>query len=117
MSLLGIGAPEMAIIAIVALLVFGPGKLPEVMGQVGRAIRTRRWKYSVYAPEKRGGKDPDSDRYVEQYLYDLANDPHERDNLVKDTRYAGVREDLRQKLKRRIVEAGEREPIIEAARD
>lgn len=39
MSLLGIGAPEMAIIAIVALLVFGPGKLPEVMGQVGRAIR------------------------------------------------------------------------------
>lgn len=39
MSLLGIGAPEMMIIAVVALLVFGPGKLPEVMGQVGRAIR------------------------------------------------------------------------------
>lgn len=39
MNFLGIGAPEMAIIAVVALLVFGPGKLPEVMGQVGRAIR------------------------------------------------------------------------------
>ena len=39
--------------------------------QVGRAVRTRRWKYGVVAPGKDGLADPGSDRYVESYLYDL----------------------------------------------
>lgn len=82
--------------------------------QVGRAIRTRRWKYSVRAPGKPGG-DPGSDLYVEDYLYDLENDPHERNNLVADPRYAGIRARLAEILKRRMVEAGEEEPVIQPA--
>ena len=35
----GLGAPELIIILVVALLVFGPGKLPEIGGAVGRGIR------------------------------------------------------------------------------
>lgn len=35
----GIGVPELLIIMVVALLVFGPGKLPEVGGAIGRGIR------------------------------------------------------------------------------
>ena len=35
--------------------------------QVGRAVRTQRWKYGVDAPNKGGGKDAGSDIYVEQY--------------------------------------------------
>ncbi|MGI8403469.1 MAG: twin-arginine translocase TatA/TatE family subunit, partial [Thermomicrobiales bacterium] len=31
MNIFGIGLPEMGIIAVVALLIFGPEKLPEVM--------------------------------------------------------------------------------------
>ncbi|HWV24875.1 MAG TPA: twin-arginine translocase TatA/TatE family subunit [Thermomicrobiales bacterium] len=34
--MLGIGMQEMMIIALAALLIFGPGKLPEVMGQAGK---------------------------------------------------------------------------------
>lgn len=83
--------------------------------QVARAIRTKRWKYCVDAPDKRGGRDADSGRYVEQYLYDLEADPHERSNLVGDPQYAEVRAELRERLKRRMAAAGETEPVIEPA--
>ena len=43
--------------------------------QVGRAIRTRRWKYGLTRRRKDGWDDSDSEFYVEQYLYDLENDP------------------------------------------
>src|SRR5690348_7204735 len=39
MGFLGIGTPEMLVIIVAALIIFGPGKLPEVMGQVGKAVR------------------------------------------------------------------------------
>ncbi len=37
--MLGIGFPEMLLILAIALLVFGPKKLPEVGKSLGRAIR------------------------------------------------------------------------------
>lgn len=40
MNVFGIGLPEMAIIFIVALLVFGPKKLPEIGRSLGKAIRS-----------------------------------------------------------------------------
>lgn len=39
MNIMGIGPQEMMVIAVIALLVFGPGKLPEVMGQAGKLVR------------------------------------------------------------------------------
>lgn len=39
MNIFGIGLPEMGIIAVVALLIFGPEKLPEVMGQAGKLLK------------------------------------------------------------------------------
>ena len=77
----------------------------------GRAIRTRKWKYSVRAPDKTGS-DPSSDVYVEEFLYDLEADPHERNNLVRDPALTDVRSELAETLKHRMVEAGEREPEI-----
>lgn len=37
--MLGVGPAEIFVLAVVALVIFGPGKLPEVAGQVGRAVR------------------------------------------------------------------------------
>ncbi|HEY2887689.1 MAG TPA: twin-arginine translocase TatA/TatE family subunit [Candidatus Limnocylindrales bacterium] len=34
-----IGAPELIIIAVIALVIFGPGKLPEVAQSLGRGVR------------------------------------------------------------------------------
>ncbi len=80
--------------------------------QVGRAIRTRKWKYSVRARGKSGVKVANSDVYTEDFLYDLDNDPSERHNLVADPRFRTVRAELAATLKRRMVEAGEVEPQI-----
>jgi uncharacterized sulfatase len=82
---------------------------------VGRAIRTKDWKYSVRALGKSGGKDMNSDAYAEDFLYDLRADPHERNNLVRDPQHARIRAALAQLLKREMVSAGEKEPRIEAA--
>jgi arylsulfatase A-like enzyme len=83
---------------------------------VGRAIRTRRWKYSVRAPGKSGGRDMNSDRYEEDHLYDLEADPYERNNLVASPEHSGIRAELAARLKRRMVAAGEAEPEIRPAR-
>ena len=82
---------------------------------VGRAVRTRRWKYSVRAPGKKGGKHSGSDVYTEDCLYDLEADPHERDNLVSAPEWAAVRTELRERLRRRMVAAGETAPEIRPA--
>lgn len=39
MNVFGIGLPEMALIMAIALLVFGPKKLPEIGRSLGKAIR------------------------------------------------------------------------------
>ena len=39
MNVFGIGLPEMALIFVLALLVFGPKKLPEIGKSVGKALR------------------------------------------------------------------------------
>lgn len=39
MNIFGIGLPEMGLIMVVALLIFGPKKLPEIGRSMGKAIR------------------------------------------------------------------------------
>src|SRR6185295_3027246 len=39
MNFLGMGPMELMVILVLALVVFGPGKLPEIAGQVGRVVR------------------------------------------------------------------------------
>lgn len=83
--------------------------------QVGRCLRTHRWKYSVVAPHKNGWHEAHSDVYVEEFLYDLQADPHERCNLVADPQYQPVRAELAERLKQRMRAAGEPEPLIRPA--
>jgi uncharacterized sulfatase len=93
----------------------------EVFAQIseshcGRAIRTKKWKYSVRAPDGVGHPGfRDSELYVEDFLYDLETDPHERDNLVRDPARREVRAQLAATLKRRMAEAGEAVPEIRPA--
>ena len=75
--------------------------------QCGRALRTRRWKYGVTA-RSASHMDAADTVYIEEYLYDLELDPHERSNLVSHPFYADLRRDLANELERLLVEeAGE----------
>jgi arylsulfatase A-like enzyme len=82
------------------------------VSQLGRAIRTHRWKYSVSAPGRDAANELGSDFYVEEFLYDLESDPHERNNLVWSPDHVEIRATLCERLKHRIAAAGEQIPTI-----
>lgn len=50
----GIGMPELIIILVIALIFFGPGKLPEIGSTIGKALRG--FKKSIEEPEKKSEK-------------------------------------------------------------
>ncbi len=83
--------------------------------QVGRAIRTERWKYSVVAEGLDGFEYPASNQYTEEFLYDLKSDGYELTNLAGFESHQEVAKVLRQRLVDSMVEAGERSPEITAA--
>jgi arylsulfatase A-like enzyme len=83
--------------------------------EVGRAVRTQRWKYSVNAPDKNPVNDSGSDVYQEAFLYDLQADPYELTNLIESEAHNEVKAVMRERLIRRMVAAGEEAPRIEPA--
>lgn len=80
--------------------------------QVGRALRTKRWKYSVSAPGLDGWSQPSADSYTEECLYDLDSDPYELANLIGETAFEDVTTDLRARLVADMEKAGEATPEI-----
>jgi arylsulfatase A-like enzyme len=80
--------------------------------QVGRAIRTRRWKYSVRAERADGNQAPGAAVYREEFLYDLLADPHELTNLAGVDTFAAVSAQLRERLRERVQQAGEPVPEV-----
>lgn len=80
--------------------------------QVGRAVRTQRWKYGVDAPGKSPKDCACSDVYEERYLYDLKADPYELVNLIGMYSHGEVKRIMRERLIRRMEENGEGRPEI-----
>jgi arylsulfatase A-like enzyme len=88
---------------------------------VGRAVRTKKWKYEVWLPLDMMPKiwntaKSEDDVYYERFLYDLESDPHERNNLISDPNYTEIRSELAEILKAKMAEAKEPIPEIKAAR-
>jgi arylsulfatase A-like enzyme len=86
--------------------------------QIGRAVRTRRWKYGIDAPDAQHWLEPKGSGamvYEEQYLYDLQTDPYELRNLIGWPSHFKVADICRQRLLRRMSEAGEATPEIRPA--
>jgi sec-independent protein translocase protein TatA len=50
----GIGMPELIVILVIAMIIFGPGKLPEVGRTIGKAIRG--FKKAMDEPEEKSGE-------------------------------------------------------------
>lgn len=80
--------------------------------QCGRAVRTDRFKYSVRDIKPSGYMHMNSRVYFEDYLYDLKKDPNEKVNLIKNPKYAHVRQELKYLLIEEMQKAGEEIPVI-----
>ncbi|MCX5805767.1 MAG: twin-arginine translocase TatA/TatE family subunit [Proteobacteria bacterium] len=46
----GLGMPELIVIMVIALIIFGAGKLPEVGGAIGKSIKS--FKKSIKEPDE-----------------------------------------------------------------
>lgn len=78
---------------------------------IGRAIRTKDWKYSAKAIGS-GWNKSKAVHYFDDFLYDLKNDPYEKNNLVNNSKYENVIEEMRSLLSREMVNAGEKAPAF-----
>lgn len=83
--------------------------------EVGRAVRTSRWKYSVTAPGLDGTSQPAADAYEEAFLYDLESDPYELANLIGYDSHAAVADRMRERLLSRIATVEGTKPEIRKA--
>ncbi len=57
----GLGMPELVVILVLALIVFGAGKLPDVAGSLGKGIREFR-KSMEGLPSDKGEEKPASEK-------------------------------------------------------
>ncbi len=87
-------------------------QITRIDGRVERCVRTQRWKYSVVAPGDEGRLLPGEDQFVESYLYDLEADPYELTNLIDLVSHQEAAAVMRERLVRRMVDAGEEKPTI-----
>lgn len=60
----GIGMQELVIILIIALIIFGPGKLPDLGSSIGNAIKG--FKKAMDEPEEKSGNTSESKKIEEK---------------------------------------------------
>ena len=89
----GVGLPELAVIAFVAVLVFGPDKLPDFARQAGRMVKTMRTFAHQARDELREElgpeyadlnlRDLDPRAIVKKHIYEAMNSALEEDDEVR----------------------------------
>ena len=82
--------------------------------QNARTVRTKRWKYCISAPVFREDEACPL-IYEEEKLYDLARDPYEKRNLIRETGYEAVKAEMKARLRAFMRRAGEPEAVIRDA--
>jgi sec-independent protein translocase protein TatB len=95
----GVGLPELAVIAFVAVLVFGPDKLPEFARQAGRMVRQLRTLANQARDELREElgpeyadldlRDLDPRTIVRKHIMEAINEADEEEALAKAAPLAG----------------------------
>ena len=64
MNIFGIGLPELAVISVIALLVFGPKRLPEMGRSLGRTLRGFQSASQEFEKALRDGMEADDAKAV-----------------------------------------------------
>jgi len=103
----GVGLPEMAVIAFVAVLVFGPDKLPEFARQAGQMVRKARGFANAARDELRTELGPE---YADLELRDLDPRTIVRKHIAEAMEEADREEALPRRRGLRPLEDGELPP-------
>ena len=103
----GVGLPEMAVIAFVAVLVFGPDKLPEFARQAGQLMRKARTFANAARDELRAELGPE---YADLELRDLDPRTIVRKHIVEAMEEADREEAAPRRRGLRPLEEGELPP-------
>ena len=75
----GLGAPELGLILVLVLIFVGPGKLPQVFGQFGKALKSFRDGQRDEPKEEPPGELPDHEVVVDAELVsEKTSDPVSR---------------------------------------
>ncbi len=80
--------------------------------RVARCVRGQRYVYEVVAPGINGGLVGGADHYVDDFLYDLQEDPNELHNLIGDSHYDSIRLVMREHLLSLLRQVEHAEPLI-----
>lgn len=102
----GVGLSELAVIALVAILVFGPDKLPELAKQAGQMVRTVRDFANSTRDELRTEL---GDEYADLELRDLDPRTIVRKHVI-EAMHAADAEDEQRKRTERTLSPGEVPP-------
>jgi sec-independent protein translocase protein TatA len=78
MNIFGIGLPEMAVILVVALLIFGPKKLPEIGRTMGKTLKSFQDASKEFEAEIKRGAEMEDEKPMEARL-----EPSEPAQLVE----------------------------------
>jgi sec-independent protein translocase protein TatB len=104
MNFLGVGPMELALVAVIAVIVIGPERIPEVAVQVARVVRSLRG----FATDATSGLRKELDELTKEYD-DLHKEFRDlRDSLNKDA--TSIAEDLTRSVDESIVEASGEPP-------
>jgi uncharacterized sulfatase len=68
--------------------------------------------YAVYAPGINGGEKASSGVYADDFLYDLAKDPNQLENITASPEYRDIKQSLRKRLLDWIERAEGYRPVI-----
>lgn len=80
--------------------------------QLGRAIRTRDYIYSMRKPRSLGVESADAKVYRDDKLYDLNIDPHQQKNLIFDPKYNAIKRNLQGIIAKELKERFNQTPKI-----
>ena len=86
MIIFGVGLPEVTVILILALLIFGPKKLPEFGRQLGKTLKSLKKASNEFQTEvDKVMHEPEETLEKETKIKDLTQNTNDQENLEKET--------------------------------